>query len=54
VPDQPRLTRAVRDVLKPGGVFAIVSWYARPRGWPSTVVSSRGPQPSYGWHRGEP
>jgi ubiquinone/menaquinone biosynthesis C-methylase UbiE len=30
VPDQPRLTRAVRDVLKPGGVFAIVSWYARP------------------------
>ena len=42
VPDQPRLTRAVRDVLKPGGVFAIVSWYARPE--ETTVLGQlRGP-----------
>src|SRR5262245_22505481 len=31
VPDRPRLARAVREVLKPGGLFAVVSWYARPR-----------------------
>ena len=31
VPDKPRLARAVHDVLKPGGMFAIVSWHARPR-----------------------
>src|SRR3977135_4313829 len=26
VPDKPRLARAVHDILKPGGLFAIVSW----------------------------
>lgn len=30
VPDKLRLARAVRDVLKPHGLFAIVSWHARP------------------------
>jgi SAM-dependent methyltransferase len=43
VPDQPRLTRAVRDVLKPGGVFAIVSWYARPREETTVLGQPRGP-----------
>lgn len=43
VPDQPRLTRAVRDVLKPGGVFAIVSWYARPREETTVLGRPRGP-----------
>ena len=31
VPDKPRLARAIHDVLKSGGLFVIVSWYARPR-----------------------
>jgi SAM-dependent methyltransferase len=31
VPDKTRLAQAVHDILKPGGLFAIVSWYARPR-----------------------
>ena len=40
VPDKPRLARGVYDVLKPGGLFAIVSWYARPRE-ETTVLGSR-------------
>jgi ubiquinone/menaquinone biosynthesis C-methylase UbiE len=31
VPDRPRLARAVRATLKPGGQFAIVNWHPRPR-----------------------
>jgi ubiquinone/menaquinone biosynthesis C-methylase UbiE len=31
VPDKPRLAKAVRSTLKPGGLFAIVNWHARPR-----------------------
>jgi ubiquinone/menaquinone biosynthesis C-methylase UbiE len=43
VPDKPRLARAVRDVLKPGGLFAIVSWYARPREETTLLGEPRGP-----------
>ena len=43
VPDQPRLARAVHDVLKPGGLFAIVSWYARPREETTVLGEPRGP-----------
>jgi len=43
VPDQPRLARAVHDVLKPGGLFAIVSWYARPREQTMVLGEPRGP-----------
>src|SRR5215475_561289 len=32
VPDKQRLAQAVYNILKPGGLFAIVNWYARPRG----------------------
>jgi len=37
VPDKPRLARATRDTLKPGGRFAIVNWHRRPR--EETMVS---------------
>jgi ubiquinone/menaquinone biosynthesis C-methylase UbiE len=43
VPDRPRLARAVHDVLKPGGLFAIVSWYARPREATTVLGEPRGP-----------
>jgi SAM-dependent methyltransferase len=31
VPDKPRLATAVARALKPGGLFVIVNWHARPR-----------------------
>jgi ubiquinone/menaquinone biosynthesis C-methylase UbiE len=43
VPDKPRLARAVHDVLKPGGLFAIVSWHARPREETTILGEPRGP-----------
>jgi ubiquinone/menaquinone biosynthesis C-methylase UbiE len=43
VPDRPRLTRAVRDVLKLGGAFAIVNWYPRPRAETTVLGQPRGP-----------
>src|SRR5882757_8763815 len=43
VPDRPRLAAAVRDVLKPGGLFSIVSWYARPREETPVLGQPRGP-----------
>jgi ubiquinone/menaquinone biosynthesis C-methylase UbiE len=43
VPDKPRLSRAVHDALKPGGLFAIVSWYARPREETIVLGEPRGP-----------
>lgn len=43
VPDQPRLARAIHDVLKPGGLFAIVSWHARPREETTVLGEPRGP-----------
>jgi SAM-dependent methyltransferase len=44
VPDRPRLARAVREVLKTDGHFAIVNWHQRPR--EDTVVfgEPRGPK----------
>lgn len=43
VPDKPRLAAAVRSVLKPGGLFAIVSWHARPREETPILGEPRGP-----------
>jgi ubiquinone/menaquinone biosynthesis C-methylase UbiE len=43
VPDGPRLAQAVHDVLKPGGFFAIVNWYARPREETRVLGEPRGP-----------
>jgi SAM-dependent methyltransferase len=43
VPDRPRMARAVHDVLKPGGIFAVVSWYARPREETTVLGQPRGP-----------
>ena len=33
----------VHDILKPGGLFAIVSWYARPREQTTVLGEPRGP-----------
>ena len=43
VPDKPRLSRAVHDVLKAGSLFAIVSWHARPREETTVLGEPRGP-----------
>jgi SAM-dependent methyltransferase len=43
VPDKPRLARAVYDSLKPCGLFAIVSWHARPREETTVLGEARGP-----------
>jgi ubiquinone/menaquinone biosynthesis C-methylase UbiE len=43
VPDQPRLARAVHDVLKPDGAFAVVNWHARPREETTALGQPRGP-----------
>ena len=43
VPDKPRLARAVREVLKPGGSFVVVNWHARPREETSVLGQPRGP-----------
>jgi ubiquinone/menaquinone biosynthesis C-methylase UbiE len=43
VPDRPRLARAVRSILRPGGLFAIVSWHARPREETPVLGEPRGP-----------
>ena len=43
VPDRPRLARAVHDALKPGGLFAVVSWHARPREQTPILGEPRGP-----------
>ncbi|MPZ56273.1 MAG: methyltransferase domain-containing protein [Rhizobiales bacterium] len=44
VPDRPRLSRAVRGVLKPGGQFAIVNWHQRPREETMVLGEPRGPK----------
>jgi SAM-dependent methyltransferase len=44
VPDRPRLLRAVRDVLKPGGQLAIVNWHPRPREETTVLGEPRGPR----------
>jgi len=43
VPDKTRLSREVRAVLKPDGLFAIVSWHARPREETKVLGQPRGP-----------
>ena len=43
VPDKPRLARTVYDVLKTGGLFAIVNWHARPREETMVLGQPRGP-----------
>ena len=43
VPDKPRLAQAVHDVLKSGGLFAVISWYARPREQTTVLGEPRGP-----------
>jgi len=44
VPDRPRLARAVREVLKPNGCFAIVNWHQRPREETTVLGEPRGPR----------
>ena len=44
VPDRPRLARAVRATLKPGGHFAIVNWHRRPREETTVLGEARGPK----------
>ncbi len=44
VPDRPRLARAVREALKPGGRFAIVNWHQRPREETTVLGEPRGPK----------
>jgi ubiquinone/menaquinone biosynthesis C-methylase UbiE len=43
VPDGTGLARAVRDVLKPCGLFAIVNWHAKPREETVILGEPRGP-----------
>lgn len=43
VPDRRRLSAAVRDVLKPGGLFSVVSWHARRREATPVLGHPRGP-----------
>lgn len=44
VPDGPRLARAVHATLKPGGQFAVVNWYPRPREETTVLGEPRGPK----------
>jgi ubiquinone/menaquinone biosynthesis C-methylase UbiE len=44
VPDQRRLALAVRATLRPGGLFAIVNWYPRPREQTPVLGEPRGPK----------
>jgi ubiquinone/menaquinone biosynthesis C-methylase UbiE len=43
VPDRGRMSRAVHDVLRPGGLFAVVNWHARPREETTILGEPRGP-----------
>lgn len=44
VPDRPRLARAVREALKPGGRFAVINWHRRPREQTTVLGEPRGPK----------
>jgi ubiquinone/menaquinone biosynthesis C-methylase UbiE len=44
VPDRPRLSRSVRDILVPGGRFAVVNWHQRPREETTILGEPRGPR----------
>lgn len=43
VPDKPRLSRAIRSVLKLNGRLAIVNWHAQPREQTQVLGQPRGP-----------
>ena len=43
VPDKTGLSRSVQQALKPGGHFAIVNWYRRPREETIVLDQPRGP-----------
>lgn len=44
VPDQTGLARAVAEVLKPGGCFAVVNWHRIPRDQTIVLELPRGPR----------
>lgn len=44
VSDRPRLSRAVRATLNPGGRLAIVNWHQRPREQTMVLGEPRGPK----------
>jgi SAM-dependent methyltransferase len=44
VPDRPKLARAVRDTLRPSGLFAVVNWHTRPREETTVLGEPRGPR----------
>lgn len=44
VPDRPRLARAVRAALAPGGLFVIVNWHQRRREETTVLGEPRGPK----------
>ncbi len=44
VPDKPRLAKVVCDALKPGGLFAVVNWHAKPREETEVLGEPRGPK----------
>ena len=44
VPDRPRLARAIREALKPGGALAIVNWHRRAREDTAVLGEPRGPR----------
>lgn len=44
VPDRPRLALAVRAVLNPRGLFAIINWHRRPREETVVLGEPRGPK----------
>ena len=44
VPDRSALASAAASVLKPGGLFAIVNWHARPREETVVLGEPRGPK----------
>ncbi len=43
VPDKTALSKAVHQVLKPGGRFAIINWHRRPREETTVLEQPRGP-----------
>ncbi len=43
VPDKTGLSKAVHQALKPGGRFAIINWYRRPREETTVLDQPRGP-----------
>ncbi|CAN7164291.1 class I SAM-dependent methyltransferase [Bradyrhizobium sp. LjRoot220] len=44
VPDRLKLARAIKAVLKPGGLVAIVNWHDRPREETAILGEPRGPE----------